>query len=672
MDESWQESDEADRTADALIHDANLLKDVRDLVRKGDERKPMKYSPEWWRDWRQTTRPCKVSLKNLGSETQKRQLRPALPFVSSAQKSVNMTKTSGRSNSTSATQRTEEHPTVLSVGDLLFISVENLIKQKDCESGLDGERFVSGRKVDAESVAKKGYSKPQITATDTVSSAKKNHDTAANVLSPSSRNPGASVFGVETATAPNKGPAESCNTTCKTKEPRASSQIPRAYGNDALKCSVVFGVEKRKLDNAVKRSPGPIYSPAFTVNKPSAASTKFGTEQRGEKPQRPSTDAQYTLPAAVGAGRAASLHSGPVRPWFAADKKDALLALVAAESRGAESGGLDAEEEEEEVYPFQAFGFGCSMEEHVLYGQCLDGRCCARSHMEQVVKLRVAKNRVEAKKIAKNSALVRRGNVAAAEPAETTAKSKKSALHFACAAGGLDTVHKLLLSGAPTDVADKDGNTPLALAAADGHVRVVQRLVVNAQYPQVSKIGFVARRLTPSINVTDNLGRTPLHRAAQAGHHTIVKLLLEAGANAEVQDHENRTALDVCSSPLAFHLLRSRAEVYNRRERLAGVALKKNLLESANEVATRETTRAQAAKARQSVVALEKATDVMEGRVSRVDADVFNYKAAGGLRYESRLLEEDAALGVDSLVDLCLRRERMPSRAIMTELGISP
>ena len=71
--------------------------------------------------------------------------------------------------------------------------------------------------------------------------------------------------------------------------------------------------------------------------------------------------------------------------------------------------------------------------------------------------------------------------------------------------------------------------------------------------------------------------------AAEGGHHLIVKLLLEAGANAELQDHSRSTALNVCNSPAAFHLLRSRAEVYAQRERLEGVTLKRNVIESTNE-----------------------------------------------------------------------------------------
>lgn len=33
------------------------------------------------------------------------------------------------------------------------------------------------------------------------------------------------------------------------------------------------------------------------------------------------------------------------------------------------------------------FGFGCNRHEHVLYGMCLDGKCCRRGYSEKVLKL---------------------------------------------------------------------------------------------------------------------------------------------------------------------------------------------------------------------------------------------------------------------------------------------
>jgi ankyrin repeat protein len=758
MDSTWEASVEADRNSDALVQDAKLLKDVRDSVHDlvkndgGAKPKTMKYSAEWWRDWRQTTKPRKHRGDDgARSETKRRQAR-SLPsskstnqVVSTGSKSLRSVhiQNSARRQLPSATQQSEERPTVLSTDEMLFLSVEDLIQMKNTQEEEEEEeeydddvdqsprfpseaaspvndnvippiaslrrRSVQGEQaglsqrgavtqavtwgVDSRSPTLDGQPRvdPRAAAEGhRQEQAQKRIERDSHDRSPRGH---ASSSALETrAVAQGLKHDQQSQLSSEDIVPRRPSQNPRRQIQSAsskkiqqseadkprINHGVVFGVEKRVIDNAVKRSPGPIYRPSLKATRQTSVSTKFGGEQRAgmNVHKKQGTDAQYMLPTSVGLGRAATLGSGPPRPWHAAEKKESLMAQVVHEVAGEGNGeggarrtlgggGEKEDEEEDEVYPFQTFGFGCSMEEHVLYGQCLDGRCCERSHMEQVMKHRVQKKKVEPK----GGGVLRRGAVLSNEELEND--NKKAALHFACAAGGLETVHKLLLGGALTDVSDEDGNTPLALAAAGGHVRVVQRLIVNAQYPRVSKIGFVERRLTPSINVTDDDGRTPLHRAAEAGHHSIVKLLLEAGANAEVQDHENRTALDVCSSAQAFHLLRSRAEVYNRRERLAGVALKKNLLESAEAVVVRETTREQAAQLRNSVAALDKAADIMSERRARADADILHYKAAGELQYESTRLETDAAVGVDSLIELCLQREHATSRAIMNDLGLS-
>ena len=32
----------------------------------------------------------------------------------------------------------------------------------------------------------------------------------------------------------------------------------------------------------------------------------------------------------------------------------------------------------------EGFGYGCSLQEHILYGQCLDGRCSMRANWESI------------------------------------------------------------------------------------------------------------------------------------------------------------------------------------------------------------------------------------------------------------------------------------------------
>ena len=106
------------------------------------------------------------------------------------------------------------------------------------------------------------------------------------------------------------------------------------------------------------------------------------------------------------------------------------------------------------------------------------------------------------------------------------------------------------------------GNTPLHEACAHGHVRVVQRLLANAQFPHMTKFGYLSKRRPPAVNARNDLGRTPLHVASTCNPPkiSIVKILLDAGGSAEVLDNEKNTALDICTGQDVFQLLRSRAE----------------------------------------------------------------------------------------------------------------
>ena len=79
----------------------------------------------------------------------------------------------------------------------------------------------------------------------------------------------------------------------------------------------------------------------------------------------------------------------------------------------------------------------------------------------------------------------------------------------------------LLSKGADPNVGDANGDTPLILAARVGYSEGVARLLMKK--PQVDK--------------ANKLGETPLIVAVQARQPAIVKMLLEAGANPDKQDH---------------------------------------------------------------------------------------------------------------------------------------
>ena len=95
-------------------------------------------------------------------------------------------------------------------------------------------------------------------------------------------------------------------------------------------------------------------------------------------------------------------------------------------------------------------------------------------------------------------------------------------LYKEAGAGYVKKCNKLLSRGANTEIANKNGRTPLSIAAIRGHENVCGVLLkAGAAVDHVSKYN----------------GDTPLYWAAYGGHDKVCELLLEAGAAV---DHVNK------------------------------------------------------------------------------------------------------------------------------------
>ncbi|CAH1231144.1 ANK3 [Branchiostoma lanceolatum] len=96
-------------------------------------------------------------------------------------------------------------------------------------------------------------------------------------------------------------------------------------------------------------------------------------------------------------------------------------------------------------------------------------------------------------------------------------KDGSSLLHLSVKRARIKTVEVLVQAGANRAALDRDGRSPLHLAAADGHKELVKLLSI----PDI-------------LNTPDKDGLTALHLAADSGCVATVQALLEAGADLDV------------------------------------------------------------------------------------------------------------------------------------------
>ncbi|XP_057732279.1 uncharacterized protein LOC130947594 isoform X3 [Arachis stenosperma] len=82
----------------------------------------------------------------------------------------------------------------------------------------------------------------------------------------------------------------------------------------------------------------------------------------------------------------------------------------------------------------------------------------------------------------------------------------------------MDDVVILASNGVPLDSKDEQGRTALHMAAANGHIEIVEYLIGQGV----------------DLNVANEEKNTPLHWACLNGHVEVVKKLIMAGANVGV------------------------------------------------------------------------------------------------------------------------------------------
>ncbi len=134
----------------------------------------------------------------------------------------------------------------------------------------------------------------------------------------------------------------------------------------------------------------------------------------------------------------------------------------------------------------------------------------------------------------------------------------------------------LSAKGTDVDLSNKNGETPLMMAAINGDLPLVQTLVLKnrAQLDHISWTPLhyacakghldVAQFLLANGAIVDSLslgGTTPLMMAVQSGNEYLVKLLLDKGANLQLRNEAGFSAIDIAdiyNKPAISEGLRSR------------------------------------------------------------------------------------------------------------------
>jgi ankyrin repeat protein len=136
----------------------------------------------------------------------------------------------------------------------------------------------------------------------------------------------------------------------------------------------------------------------------------------------------------------------------------------------------------------------------------------------------------------------------------------RTPLMAASAAGRTDLVQILLEAGAQIDLADKEGDSAVVLAARNGRAEALQELLdrlpphIDASNQKNHALILAAENASvetirvllasgADVNSRDKAGDTPLIYAARSGHKDIVKLLLAREVDINARNNQKCTAL---------------------------------------------------------------------------------------------------------------------------------
>jgi len=153
-------------------------------------------------------------------------------------------------------------------------------------------------------------------------------------------------------------------------------------------------------------------------------------------------------------------------------------------------------------------------------------------------------------------------------------------LHWAADAGRTEVVKVLLEYQAHVNVRDDEGETPLFRAACWGNAETAKLLVENgakidikdkygrmllhraAWRGRAKAVKYLLEHLPEDfINKQDECGETALHCAASGDRPVTARTLIELGADVNIKDKYNKTALDIAKDPEVIKVIKNTKKI---------------------------------------------------------------------------------------------------------------
>ncbi|GBL84803.1 Tankyrase-2 [Araneus ventricosus] len=124
-------------------------------------------------------------------------------------------------------------------------------------------------------------------------------------------------------------------------------------------------------------------------------------------------------------------------------------------------------------------------------------------------------------------------------------------LHYAGKSENISVIRLLMKFGSIYNVKNREGKTPLQLANNNDTKTVLNlacKLFKDVKSENIEEVNKCIKLERSLVNAKDNEGHHPLHWAAAKGNITIVKILLEAGADATYVTRKGNTPLHIATS----------------------------------------------------------------------------------------------------------------------------